>query len=70
MLSQQFKDRLKLWHEPQYRVALKADVNPSLLSKWVIGAQRVRNGDARLVRVGQILGLKPDEIFEKDSRNS
>ncbi len=64
MLSQRFKQTLKLWHQPQYIVANQAGVNPSLLSKWVIGAQSVHIGDKRILKIGQILGLKPNEIFE------
>lgn len=65
ILSKQFIERLKLWPEPQYKVAIQAQVHPSLLSKWVIGAQPVKVGDNRIIRVGKILGLKSDEIFDK-----
>lgn len=65
MISQQFKQKLKLWHEPQYRVAIKAGIHPGLLSKWVIGAQPVKRGDPRIIRVAKILGLKQNQIFEE-----
>lgn len=68
MLTRVFIERLKLWHEPQYKVAIQAEVHPGLLSKWVIGAQQAKNGDPRLIRIGQILGLKPEEVF--DLKNS
>jgi len=67
MLSRQFKERLKLSTIPQYQIANRANVNPALLSKWVIGAQSVKIGDERLVRVGALLGLKPEEIFEEST---
>ncbi len=63
MLSKKFIERLKLWPEPQYRVAIQAKIHPSLLSKWVIGAQPIAAGDDRAIRVGKILGLKLNEIF-------
>lgn len=64
MLSQQFIEKLKLWHEPQYKVAIQAGVHPALLSKWVIGAQPIRAGDPRIIKIGKILGLKPQEVFK------
>ena len=67
MLSRRFKERLKLSPIPQYQIANRANVNPALLSKWVIGAQSVKVGDERLIRVGELLGLKPEEIFEEST---
>ncbi len=66
MLSRQFIERLKLSKTPQYRIALRAGVHPALLSKWVIGAQKSRQGDPRIVRIGKLLGLQPEEIFAPD----
>ncbi len=63
MLSRLFKQTLKLWPEPQYKIAIKAGIHPGMLSKWVIGAQPVRKNDPRLIKIGKILGLKPKEIF-------
>lgn len=68
MLSRQFIEKLKLWPAPQYKVAIQAGVHPGLLSKWIIGAQPVKYGDERLIRIGQILGLRPDQIFENTSK--
>jgi hypothetical protein len=63
MLSRQFRERLKLSETPQYKIAIAAGVHPGLLSKWVIGAQPVRRGDPRIVKIGAILGLKPQHVF-------
>ncbi len=69
MLSQKFKEKLKLWPHPQYKVALQAGFNPSSLSKLVIGAQPVQIGDPRLIKVGEIIGLSSDQIFEEININ-
>lgn len=67
MLSKRFIEKLKLWHEPQYQVALKAGIHPSLLSKWVIGAQTVHKNDERIERVAEIIGLPKTSIFQKET---
>jgi len=70
MLSQKFIERLKLSETPQYKLAIRAGINPCVLSKIVIGAQTPRFGDERLIRIGKLLGLKPDEIYEtKEKRH-
>lgn len=63
MLSRRFIERLKLSDIPQYKIAIQAGINPCVLSKYVIGAQNPRLGDERLLRVGHILGLRPEEVF-------
>lgn len=65
MLSQKFIEKLKLWHEPQYRVAVKAGIHPGLLSKWVIGAQPVREGDKRLLKIADLIQFPRGEVFHK-----
>ena len=67
MLSRKFIEHLKLSETPQYKLAIRAGINPCVLSKIVIGAQPVRVGDERLIRIGKLLGLKPSEIFENET---
>lgn len=64
MLSQKFIEKLKLWHEPQYKIATRAGIHPGMLSKWVIGAQPVKIGDSRLLKVGELIGLNPEDVFK------
>jgi len=63
-ISQTFIIRLKLHSEPAYRIAQMAGVNPTTLSKLINGAEPVRLDDDRILRVGRILGLAPDEVFD------
>ena len=63
-ISQTFIIRLKLHSDPAYRIAQMAGVDPTTLSKLINGAEPVRPDDDRILRVGLILGLEPDEVFE------
>ena len=62
-VSQTFIIRLKLHSDPAYRIAQQAGVNPTTLSKLINGAEPIRPDDDRIVRVGRILGLEPEEVF-------
>lgn len=62
-VSRQLLIELKMNDLPQYRIAQKAGIHPNLLSKLVNGAVPVQPNDERLVRVGKVLGLSPEEVF-------
>jgi hypothetical protein len=64
--SYRFRARLKLHRLPAYQLAQLAGVNPVTLSKLVCGAIDIKAGDQRVIRVGKILGLKPEECFERE----
>ena len=63
-VSATFIIRLKLHRDPAYRIAQMAGVNPTTLSKLINGAEPVRPDDDRILRVGRILGLEPEEVFD------
>jgi hypothetical protein len=46
-----------------YRLALRAGISPSMLSAITHGAQRVRSNDPRVIKIGALIGLTPDECF-------
>lgn len=66
MISKKFRATIKLSKIPAWRIALKAGVDPSVLSKIMIGAIPVRPGDRRVRRVADVIGLREDECFEND----
>lgn len=70
MLSRRFIEAVKLSTTPAYRLALNAGIHPTLLSKWVIGAQPARKGDERLIRIGRLLGLEPHEVFQENEQSN
>ena len=63
-ISQAFIIRLKLHNDPAYKIAQMAGVNPTTLSKLIHGAEPIRQADERILRVGRILGLEPEEVFD------
>lgn len=65
MLSQKFISILKLTDEPHYKIAHKANLHPSTLSKLLNGIEKIQQNDKRVLQVGKIIGLKPKECFEK-----
>jgi hypothetical protein len=64
-LSKKFCQALKLSGVPAYRVAWQANIHPNTLSKLVSGYLRLKSEDPRLVKIGQMLGLAPEEVFEE-----
>ena len=66
MISNKLKAAIKLSPIPAYKIAQEAELDPSTLSKMVCGITRIKSGDSRILKVGQILGIQPDECFEKE----
>jgi len=66
MLSSEFVRRIKLASEPAYRIANRAAIHPCTLSKLLSGQERVKPGDPRVIAVGQVVGLSPEECFAAD----
>jgi hypothetical protein len=56
---------VKLADRPAYRIAQDADLHPSVLSKLLTGAESVREADARVLRVAEVVGIPPAQAFEK-----
>ena len=63
-VSETFLIRLKMHELPAYRLAQAAGIDPVRLSKLINGIERVQREDPRIIAVGQVLGLKPDQCFE------
>lgn len=62
--SREFRTRYKISDVPGYRLAQQAGLSPSQLSKFVCGIEPMKDGDPRIIRVAELLGLRPDEAFE------
>ena len=65
MLSAKFLAALNGAALPKYRIARLAGCNPVTLWKLTSGFQEPRRDDERLIKVGKLLGLRPEEVFEK-----
>ena len=65
MISHKFIAGVKLSEKRAYKIAHEAGVDPSVLSKLLCGIVKPKNNDHRVISVGRVLGLKPEECFEK-----
>lgn len=68
MLSQRFIESIKLSSRPAYRIAHDAGLHPATLSKLLSGAERVKQDDPRVIAVGRVLGLLPEDCFAEVGR--
>lgn len=66
MVSRKFKIAVKLSDIPAWKIARQANINPNVLSKIMSGAIRVKPGDCRVIAVGKVLGIPPEECFQKE----
>jgi plasmid maintenance system antidote protein VapI len=66
MISKKFRTAVKLSNRRAYQIAWAAGVHPNFLSKIINGIERVKPGDPRVIRIGKVLGLSEDELFEGD----
>ena len=53
----------------QYQLARQAEINPSVLSAILNGIVDARPGDQRVIRLGQVLGLRPAQCFETNGES-
>ncbi len=63
-ISKKLYQAVKLSSTPAYKLAHWAQLHPNTLSKILHGAIPLKTGDKRVCRIGKILGLKPEELFE------
>lgn len=50
----------------RYKLAIKADISPSVLSAWLHGRDLPLKGDRRVLRLGKLLGIAPERCFADD----
>ena len=67
MVSKAFKIAVKLADRPAWKIAQQAEIPATDLYKLMSGATIARPGNTKVIRVGKILGLKPEECFEEIS---
>lgn len=63
-ISSKLFQTIKLNQTPAYKLAFQAGIHPNTLSKILHSALPIKNGDSRVLRLGEVLGLKPEELFE------
>ncbi len=69
MLSEKLRVAIKTSRERQYRLAQRAQVDPTVLSAWINGVRAPRQGDQRVVAIGRLVGVPADQCFDIDPKN-
>ena len=64
-ISQKLKAAVKLSDLPAYKIAQQANLDPSTLSKLICGITKIKPQDHRVIAVGHVLGIPPDECFQE-----
>ena len=67
MVSKRLRNAVKLDDRRGYVIAHEAGVCPSTLSRLINGIEIVRPGDPRVIAIGRVLGIPPDECFESQN---
>ena len=66
MVSKKLRGAIKLNHIPAYKIAHKAGIDPSTLSKLICGIVKVKPGDPRVIKVGKVLGIPVEDCFQDE----
>ena len=66
MISDDLRLAVKASPCPAYRLAYAIGVDPSTLSAWLNGIKRLRDGDPRVLRLAELLGVDPANAFAPD----
>lgn len=64
MVSKILRTAVKASDMRAYQIAHKAGLHPSTLSQIICGIEQVKDGDPRVLKIGEVVGLKPEECFE------
>ena len=67
MISKRLRYSVKLDDRRGYVIAHEAGMAPSTLSRLINGIEIVRPGDPRVIAIGHVLGIPPDECFESQN---
>lgn len=68
-ISKKLQVAAKLSDLKGYQIAHLAGLHPSTLSRLLCGIDHVKHGDPRVIAVGRILGIPPEECFEEGKPN-
>ena len=63
MVSERLRIAIFLHHMKGYQIAQQAGLHPTTLSKLLHGIEKVKPGDPRILKVGEVVGVPGDECF-------
>ena len=64
MISDKFITAVKLSRKRAYEIANEAGIHYTTLSQIINKVQVVEPGDARVLKLAEVLGLKPEDCFD------
>ena len=64
MVSKKLKAAVKLSDKKLYVIAHEAGMHPSMLSNIINEALNIKDNDERVIKIGKVLGLEPEDCFE------
>jgi hypothetical protein len=68
VVSKKLISAIKLSSTPAYKIAWSAGINPTTLSKLINTIEKPKANDQRIINVGKILGIPPEECFQEDQQ--
>jgi len=66
-ISQKLVATVRLSQLRQYKIATRANLTSSALSRLLCGIDKIKDNDPRIIRVGQVLGIPPQDCFDAES---
>jgi hypothetical protein len=64
MLSEELIRAIRFSNKKNYEIAQEAGLHYSTLSRMIHGIERVRDGDPRVLKLGAVLGISTEKLFE------
>ena len=68
MVSQEFKNALKLHPVPKHELAWQIGISPSQLNHLINNHQKVELGDKRLIRIARLIDFPENRIFDREKK--
>jgi hypothetical protein len=66
MVSQAFKNALKIQPIPKYQLAWKTGITPNIFNHLLHEHIRVQPGDERLLKIARLINFPEDKVFDKE----
>ena len=67
-ISEKLRIAVKLSDSRSYKIAHRAGLHPSTLSRIICRIENVKQDDPRVIAVGAVLGLPPSDCFQGDEK--
>lgn len=64
MVSEKLKNAVRTSKDKGYIIAQSAGVHPSMLSQIINDILNVKENDPRVIAIGKVVGVSPEDCFE------